>query len=89
MLTFNLGFKKIDGYANNPEKSSTTKIGEHVPCGYSVSTILAFDTIEDKRSLYFEEDCMKKFCSSLRQHHTNVINFERNKMLPFTKKELN
>ena len=24
--------KKIDGCANNPEKSSTTKIGEHVPC---------------------------------------------------------
>ena len=23
--------KKIDGCANNPEKSSTTKIGEHVP----------------------------------------------------------
>ena len=54
-----------------------------------MSTILAFDTIEDKSSLYFEEDCMKKFCSSLRQHHTNVINFERKKMLPFTKKELN
>ena len=24
--------KKIDGRANNPEKSSTTKIGEHIPC---------------------------------------------------------
>ena len=24
--------KKIDGYANNLEKSSTTKIDEHVPC---------------------------------------------------------
>ena len=24
--------KKIDGCANNPEKSSTTKIGEHIPC---------------------------------------------------------
>ena len=26
--------KKIDGCANNPENSSTTKIGEHIPCGY-------------------------------------------------------
>ena len=26
--------KKIDGCANNPEKSSTTKIGEHILCGY-------------------------------------------------------
>ena len=31
--------KRIDGYANNPEKSSTTKIGEHIPCGYSMSTL--------------------------------------------------
>ena len=28
--------KKIDGCANNPENSSTTKIGEHIPCGYSM-----------------------------------------------------
>ena len=32
--------KKIDGRANNPENSSTTKIGDHIPCGYSMSTIL-------------------------------------------------
>ena len=38
--------KKIGGCANNPEKSSTTKIGEHIPCGYSMSTIWALDHIE-------------------------------------------
>ena len=26
--------KKIDRYANNPENSSTTKIGEHITCRY-------------------------------------------------------
>ena len=26
--------RKLDGCANNPENSSTTKIGEHGPCGY-------------------------------------------------------
>ena len=26
--------RKIDGCTNNPENSSTTKIGEHVLCGY-------------------------------------------------------
>ena len=31
--------KKINGCANNPENFSTTKIGEHIPCGYSISTI--------------------------------------------------
>ena len=31
--------KNIDGCANNPENSSTTKSGEHIPCRYSISTI--------------------------------------------------
>ena len=31
--------KKIDVSGNNPENSSATKIGEHIPCGYSMSTI--------------------------------------------------
>ena len=38
--------KKIDGCANNPEKQSTTKIDEYIPCGYSISTIWAFNHIE-------------------------------------------
>ena len=32
---------------------------------------------------------MAKFCASLKEHATNVINFEEKKMLPLTKKELN
>ena len=43
--------RKINGCANNPENSSTTKIGEHIPCGYSMSTIWAFDHIENKYTL--------------------------------------
>ena len=31
--------KKIDGCASTPEKSLTDKIGEHVPCRYSMSKI--------------------------------------------------
>ena len=53
-----------------------------------MSTIWAFDNIENKHTLYRGKDCMKKFCSSLREHATNVINFEKNKTLPVTKKEL-
>ena len=80
--------KKIDGCANNPEDSSITKIGEHIPCGCSMSTIWAFDHIENKHTLYRGEYCMKKFCTSLREHATNAINFEKRKMLLLTKKEL-
>ena len=31
---------------------------------------------------------MKDFCSSLKKHATNIINFDKKKMLPLTKKEL-
>ena len=32
----------MDGCANNPEKSSNAKLGEHIPCRYSMSTIWAY-----------------------------------------------
>ena len=53
--------RKIDGCANNPENSSTTKIGEHILSGHSMSPIWAFDHIENKHTLYCGKDCMKKF----------------------------
>ena len=80
--------RKIDRCANNPENSSTTKIVEHIPSGYSVSTIWAFDNIENKRSLYRGEDCMKNFCESLKEHAKNITDFEKKKMLPLPKEEL-
>ena len=38
--------RKVDGCANNQENLS--KIGEHIPCVHSMSTIWAFDYIENK-----------------------------------------
>ena len=52
-----------------------------------MSTISAVDNIENKHSLYHGEDCVKD-CFSLRELAANVINFEKKKMLPLTKKEL-
>ena len=34
--------KIIDGCKNNSEKSSTTKVGEHIPCENSMSMIWIF-----------------------------------------------
>ena len=51
---------KIDGCANNPEKSSGTKIGQHIPCRYSMSTILGFDHIKDKHT-FAEKIAWKSF----------------------------
>ena len=35
-------------------------------CGYSMSNKWAFDNIGKKHTFYRGEDCMKKFCISLR-----------------------
>ena len=67
--------RKIDGYANNPKNSSTAKIGDHIPCGYSVSKTWAFDHIEIKHTLCRRKDCIKKFCESLRNDAKNIIGF--------------
>ena len=40
--------KKIDGCKNNPEKSSTTKVGEHILSGFSLSKISSLKSIENK-----------------------------------------
>ena len=49
--------KKTDGCANNPGNYLTTKVDEHIPCGYSISTIWAFTNIENNHVLYREEHC--------------------------------
>ena len=56
--------EKIDGFKNNPEKSSTTKLGENTLSGFSMSTISSFKSIENKHDVYRAKDCMKKFCES-------------------------
>ena len=39
---------KIDACKNNPENSSTTKVSEHIPSGFLMSTILPIKSIEKK-----------------------------------------
>ena len=40
---------------NHPENSATIKIREHIPCGYSISTIWVFDHIDDKHNFLYEK----------------------------------
>ena len=51
-------------------------------------TIWEFDHIENKHTLFCKKNCMKKFCTSLREHTKNIIDFEKLKMLPLTEEEL-
>ena len=73
--------KRTEGYENSPEISSTAKIGEPIPCGYSTSTIWGFDHIKAKHTLYHGKDSMKKFCESLKEHAIRIIGFKKKKML--------
>ena len=61
-----------------PTKICNIKIGEHIPCEYSMSTIWGSDHI----------NCMKKFCEPLKKHATRIIGFKKKKMLSLTNKEL-
>ena len=61
LYILNLWLKKTVVSKNNTEKLSTTKLAEHVWCGYSISTIWVFNGIEDKHAECRGEDCMKKF----------------------------
>ena len=62
------------------------KIGKHLPCGYSVSTIWEFNNIENKHTLYCAENCTKKFFKSLKEHAKNVNEFEKKKNVTTNKK---
>ena len=74
--------KKIDGCANNPE--NLAKIGEHIPCWYSMLTIWTLDHIENKHTLYCQKDFMEKFCESLKEHAKYIIDFEKKKIFLWT-----
>ena len=82
--------KRMDGCKNDFENSSKTKVGEHIPCQYSLSRIWTFDSIENKHDVYRREDCMKKLCESLKQHKMTLTNeqkesYEKTKFATFAK----
>ena len=41
---------------NNPEYLSTTKLSEHIPRGFSMSTIFSFRSIENKHDVYSRKE---------------------------------
>ena len=79
--------KKIDTCYNNPDLSSTTKMNQHIPSGYSIYTNCSFDKSNNKLSYYRGEHCMKRFCKDLKDHTTKIIDFKKKTMIPLTKEE--
>ena len=77
--------EKIDGCRNNPENLSSTKVSEHIPSGFSVSTISSFRSISNKHDVHRGKDCMKNFGEPLREHAMKIIRFKKKKMKLLTK----
>ena len=78
--------EKISTCYKNLEESSTTEINKHTPSGYSLFTHCSFDKTKNKLDYYRGEDCMKKFCKDLREHATKIINYEKKKTRPLTRR---
>ena len=69
---------------NNPNKCYTKRKAIHEPCGYSLDLVCSFDSKEDKHSFYRGNDCIKKFCSELKELGTKIVNYEQKEMTPLT-----
>ena len=72
---------------NNPENSLLTKVSEHIPSGFSISTISSFKSLENKHDVYRGKDCTKQFCESLREHAVKIINFKKKQLKLLTKEQ--
>ena len=49
--------------------------------------IWKYDGIENNHEVCRGEDCMKKFCESLRERKMKFIKFGKKKIIPLTKEE--
>ena len=51
---------------NNPKKSSTTKINEHITSGCSTFTLCSFDATKNRFDCYRSKYCMDRFSKDLK-----------------------
>ena len=78
---------KIDGCKNNPKNSSISKVGKHIPSGFSMSMISSLKSIKNKHDVYRGKDRMKKFCEFFRKDTMKIINFKKKKMKLLAKEQ--
>ena len=57
------------------------------PCGYALSLVSSFDKTKNKHNFYRGRDCIKRFCSDLKELRTKIVNYEEKEMIPLTDKE--
>ena len=52
--------EKIHGSKHILQSSFKAKVSEHIPSGFSVSTMSSFKSIENKHDVYRDKNCKKK-----------------------------
>ena len=72
---------------NNTIKYNNGGKSMHEPCGYALSLISSFDSKQNKQNFYRGKDCIKRFCSNLKELATKIIDYEEKEMIPLTDKE--
>ena len=72
---------------NNPNESYTERKVIHEPCGYSLDLVYSFDSKQTKHSFYRAKDCIRKFCSDLKELGTKIVNHKQKEMIPLTDNE--
>ena len=83
-LEFLLG--KMNTCHNNPEKPSTNKMNKHRPSGNSLFTYRSFDTTKNNFDYNRGKNCMKNLCLDLKEHATQIINYQKKEVIPLTRK---
>ena len=53
--------------SNNPNESYTERKAMHEPCGYPLSLVSSFDSKQNKCNFSRGKDCIKRFCSHLKE----------------------
>ena len=71
--------EKMNACHNNLEKSSTDKINMHKLSGYSLYTNCSFYSTNNKLDCQRGKDCIEKFRKNLKNHATQIINYEKKK----------
>ena len=79
--------EKMSTCYNNRKESSTPEINKPTPCGYSLFTHCSFNNAKNNLDYYSSQDYIKKFCKSLKEHATKIINYQKEEIIPLTYEE--
>ena len=75
-----------DACSNNPIKSHTTNIAQHIPLGYSINVVRNHNN-SFVVNYYRGKDCIQKLCKELRDIGEKLFNTEKKPMTPLTPKQ--